>query len=102
MDTQQPPVAVTLSKDAKAGIPESPKDGDFVAHCPHVVSGDPVTWYWCEDTSFHKGEESSYVQWLCVCRTCETNSGNDLSQVPMAGVAIYASLPTPTLVLPRA
>lgn len=102
MESHEESVAeAALSSEAKPEASDSPKDGDFVAHCPHV-SGSPVTWYWCEDTSFHKGTATGKVQWLCVCQRCESAANSDMGKVPLSGVAVYKTEPVPTLIRPPA
>lgn len=93
------PAVAELQKVDRENLPSKPDDGDFVAHCPHVTSAQ-VNWYWCEDTTFRKGEAKGQVKWLCVCVGCETTAENDVSRVPLAGIAVYHSAPVPTLVMP--
>lgn len=84
-------------------IEKKPQDGEFVAHCAHVkVPGVRVSWYWCEDTVFQMGEAEGKVDWFCICDSCESDAGNDVSRVPLTGVAVFHVSPQPTLVSPPA
>lgn len=80
---------------------KKPLDGQFVAHCPHIKEKQ-VSWFWCEDTKFEMGEAAGKVDWLCVCVDCEKLTGGDVAKAVLSGVAVYQSLPVPTLVAPPA